>query len=163
MPIQYPGPTNSSLTINKSQGQNQYYEENLGDRCRPLEMMRIPAGSFLMGSPEDELERSPNEGPQHQVTLARFFMSRHPITQAQWRVVAAVPQVNRELDFDLSEFKGERLPVEGFPGTRRWSFAIALPSTPIVNTAYPAKPSGNTPVVRVQRRPFTLVRLSLLT
>lgn len=46
-------------------------------------MMLIPAGSFLMGSPENEPERFDREGPQHQVTLAQFFMARYPVTQAQ--------------------------------------------------------------------------------
>ena len=53
-----------------------------------LEMVPIPAGEFLMGSPEDELERWSHEGPQHRVRLAPFSLARMPITQAQWRQVA---------------------------------------------------------------------------
>jgi formylglycine-generating enzyme required for sulfatase activity len=103
----------SQLTIHKRQGQNQYYEESLGDRCRPLEMMRIPAGRFLMGSPESELERYYSaEGPQHEVALSQFFLAKYPVTQAQWRVVAAMPPVNCELKADPSGFKGDDLPVE---------------------------------------------------
>ncbi|MEL7356932.1 MAG: formylglycine-generating enzyme family protein [Cyanobacteria bacterium J06560_6] len=100
------------LTINKRQGQNQYYEELLAEGVLPLEMMRILAGSFLMGSPEDELERSPDEGPQHIVTLSQFFMARYPTTQAQWRVVAAMPRINVELNLEPSNFKGDYLPIE---------------------------------------------------
>jgi formylglycine-generating enzyme required for sulfatase activity len=51
-------------------------------------MLHIPAGSFTMGSPKDEPERSEAEGPQHEVNLDDFFLSRTPITQAQWRAVA---------------------------------------------------------------------------
>jgi formylglycine-generating enzyme required for sulfatase activity len=75
-------------------------------------MMRIPSGSFLMGSPKNELERSTDEGPQHKVVLSQFFLAKYPITQAQWRVIAAMPQVNRELKADPSHFKGDDLPVE---------------------------------------------------
>jgi formylglycine-generating enzyme required for sulfatase activity len=39
-------------------------------------------------------------------------MGRYPITQAQWRAVAGLPQVERELDPDPSNFKGDRRPVE---------------------------------------------------
>jgi formylglycine-generating enzyme required for sulfatase activity len=53
-----------------------------------LEMVPIPAGEFLMGSPKDELERWSHEGPQHRVRLAPFSLARMPITQAQWRQVA---------------------------------------------------------------------------
>ena len=104
--------TSFQLTINKRQGQNQYYEEPLAEGVLPLEMMRIPAGTFLMGSPEDELERLPDEGPQHEVSVSQFFMARYPITQAQWRVVAAMPKENIELTLEPSNLKGERLPVE---------------------------------------------------
>ncbi|MEA5464241.1 formylglycine-generating enzyme family protein [Leptothoe sp. PORK10 BA2] len=101
-----------SLTINKRQGQNQYYEESLAADVRLLEMMLIPSGTFLMGSPGGELERLEREGPQHEVTVSQFFMARYPVTQAQWRAVAAMPQVNQELDPDPSQFKGDDRPVE---------------------------------------------------
>ena len=58
-----------------------------------LEMVLIPGGSFMIGSPKDELGRYIDEGPQHEVTLKKFWMSKYPITQAQWRAVAALPKV----------------------------------------------------------------------
>ncbi len=88
-----------------------------------LMMLRIPAGSFLMGSPTEELERDNDEGPQHQVQLQEFLLSRTPITQAQWRVVAGwqplegEPPWERELKQDPlgseadSGFRGEDRPV----------------------------------------------------
>ena len=53
-----------------------------------LDMVAIPGGTFLMGSPIYEPERRPNEGPQRQVTVKPFFISASPITQAQWVAVA---------------------------------------------------------------------------
>lgn len=45
------------------------------------EMVVIPAGAFLMGSPRDERERHKDEGPQRQVTLAQpFGLGRYPVT-----------------------------------------------------------------------------------
>jgi formylglycine-generating enzyme required for sulfatase activity len=78
----------------------------------PLEMVTIPGGTFLMGSPEDEPQRSSRESPQHEVTVAPFFMGAYPVTQRQWRVVAELPQIERELEPDLSRFKGPDRPVE---------------------------------------------------
>jgi formylglycine-generating enzyme required for sulfatase activity len=75
-------------------------------------MVKIPAGSFLMGSPEDEPERSEVEGPQHEVTLGAFWMAQTPITQAQWRAVAGWQKGGRDLEPDPSEFKGANRPVE---------------------------------------------------
>jgi formylglycine-generating enzyme required for sulfatase activity len=77
-----------------------------------IPLVFIPAGSFLMGSPEHEPDRSSTEGPQHQVTLGSFFMAQTPITQAQWREVAGWPRVERDLDPEPSHFEGDNRPVE---------------------------------------------------
>jgi len=77
-----------------------------------LEMVSIPGGTFLMGSPENEPNRSSQESPQHEVPVEPFFMGRYPITQVQWQFVAGLPQVERELDPDPSRFKGNTWPVE---------------------------------------------------
>ncbi len=53
-----------------------------------LTMLRMPAGSFLMGAPESEAHSSDNEWPVHPVTLAEFLLGQTPISQAQWRAVA---------------------------------------------------------------------------
>jgi formylglycine-generating enzyme required for sulfatase activity len=77
-----------------------------------LEMIDIPGGSFWMGSPETEEGRDINEGPQHQVTLLPFSLSKFPITQAQWQAIASLPQISRSLNPDPSSFKGANHPVE---------------------------------------------------
>ncbi|RAM51675.1 MAG: formylglycine-generating enzyme family protein [Hapalosiphonaceae cyanobacterium JJU2] len=91
--------------------QAKYFTEKLGKNVT-LEMVAIPGGTFMMGSPETEAERYDDESPQHEVTVPSFFMGKYPVTQAQWRFVAALEQVNRELDPDPSHFKGDNLPVE---------------------------------------------------
>jgi len=97
--------------LDQSKGQASYFTEDLGKGIS-LEMVVIPAGSFQMGSPDTEEKRRNSESPLHQVTLASFCMGKYPVTQAQWQAVAALPQVNRELDPNPSRFKGKDLPVE---------------------------------------------------
>ncbi|NER95649.1 MAG: SUMF1/EgtB/PvdO family nonheme iron enzyme [Symploca sp. SIO1B1] len=97
--------------IDQSKGQASYFTEDLGKGVS-LEMVVIPAGSFQMGSPETEEERSKSESPQHQVTVASFCLGKYPITQGQWQAVATLPQVNRKLDPNPSLFTGKDLPVE---------------------------------------------------
>jgi len=77
-----------------------------------LDMAAIPGGTFMMGSAEDEQGRFKDESPLHQVTLDPFLMGRYPVTQVQWRAVASLPQVERELDPEPSRFKGDSRPVE---------------------------------------------------
>ncbi len=62
-----------------------------------------PAGSFLMGSPEEEENRFYNE-IQHEVTFRRgFWMMEHEVTQEMWSNV---------MGDNPSEFKGDLLPIE---------------------------------------------------
>jgi formylglycine-generating enzyme required for sulfatase activity len=85
--------------------------DGLGDVI-PLNMVLVRGSSFTMGSPPDEPDRADNEGPQHEVTIPGFFMGQYPITQAQWRVVAEMPQEKHFLKIDPSNFKGANRPVE---------------------------------------------------
>ena len=67
-----------------------------------MEMAWCPPGSFLMGSPEDEEGRSPNE-TQHRVKLTKgFWIAKTEVTQKQWRSV---------MRSNPSCFKGDDLPV----------------------------------------------------
>ncbi len=89
------------------------FAEELGDGTA-IQMVAIPGGTFTMGSPDGELERRPNESPQHHVALAPFFISAAPITQAQWLVVvmAHPGKLQYELNPSPSFFRGTDLPVE---------------------------------------------------
>ncbi|WP_204140733.1 formylglycine-generating enzyme family protein [Halomicronema sp. CCY15110] len=98
------------LILQRTRHQAQGYTEPLGDLG--LDMMLIPAGEFLMGSPADEPERRDSEGPQHRVSIPSFFLGRFPVTQAQWRFVAELPQQEIELKRDPAKFKGGDRPVE---------------------------------------------------
>jgi formylglycine-generating enzyme required for sulfatase activity len=49
------------------------------------EMIVVPAGEFMMGSPATEMGRHDNEGPQHSVTIAKpFAVSKFDVTFADW-------------------------------------------------------------------------------
>ncbi len=99
--------------IKKQRRQATAIVENLGNGIE-LEMVKIPPGKFMMGSPEDELERYDGESPQHEVNVSAFLIGRYPITQAQWKaVVTNVPKIQRDLNPDPSYFKENNRPVEG--------------------------------------------------
>jgi formylglycine-generating enzyme required for sulfatase activity len=75
-----------------------------------LEMVHIPGGQFLMGSPKGQGED--REKPQHQVTVPEFWMGKYPVTQAQWRSIASLPLVKQKLEPNPSKFQGDLRPVE---------------------------------------------------
>jgi formylglycine-generating enzyme required for sulfatase activity len=54
------------------------------------EMVVVPAGEFLMGSPESEQGRGKDEGPQHKVTFAKpFAVGKFEVTFAEWDACVA--------------------------------------------------------------------------
>jgi formylglycine-generating enzyme required for sulfatase activity len=81
---------------------SRYFTEDLGGGVQ-LEMLEIPAGKFLMGSPASEIGRDNGEGPQYRVSVPRFFMGRFEVTQAQWQQV---------MGNNPAKFKDENRPVE---------------------------------------------------
>jgi formylglycine-generating enzyme required for sulfatase activity len=97
--------------INKESKQSQYFSQDL-DNDITLEMIAIPGGTFLMGSPQDEKDSYDDERPQHEVNVPTFFMGKYPITQTQWRAIAATAKIDIDLETNPSEFKGDELPVE---------------------------------------------------
>jgi formylglycine-generating enzyme required for sulfatase activity len=66
-----------------------------------------------MGSPEDELGRYTYEGPQHEVTVPGFFMSKHAITLAQWLAFEEMSSVDHAWDPD--EYWDCTCPGNNFP------------------------------------------------
>jgi len=92
-------------------GQAKFFAEDLGNDVT-LEMVEIPGGKFMMGSPVTEKRRRESESPQHKVTVQPFFMGKYPVTQVQWKAVAALPKVSCHLQTEPSRFKGDNLPVE---------------------------------------------------
>ena len=71
------------------------------------EMVVIPAGSFIMGSPANEALRFDAEGPQHRVTFAtRFALGKYPVTF-------------EEYDHFCSETGWEKPPDSGWGRGRR--------------------------------------------
>lgn len=101
--------------IERQKHHAEYRREHLGHGVF-LDVVEIPAGEFLMGSLKREAESSDRERPQHWVTVPRLFMGKYAVTQIQWRMVAALPRVNRSLDAeplgsDLKEFEGDNRPI----------------------------------------------------
>jgi len=95
-------------------GQAYRFMETLTDWVG-LEMIAIPGGQLDLARSEEAsaLDDSHGSGDlPSTATVEGFFMGRYPITQAQWRAVARLPQVNRPLHPDPSHFKGDNRPVE---------------------------------------------------
>jgi formylglycine-generating enzyme required for sulfatase activity len=62
-----------------------YTEELLGTDVS-FEMVPIPGGEFIMGSPEEEAGRGKDESPQHPVKIAPFWMGKHEVTWNEYDI-----------------------------------------------------------------------------
>ncbi len=62
------------------------FTENLPNGVT-LEMVGLPAGQFLMGSPDSDSDARDFERPQHQVKVNSFAIGKYPVTQAQYQAV----------------------------------------------------------------------------
>jgi formylglycine-generating enzyme required for sulfatase activity/predicted Ser/Thr protein kinase len=109
--------------VSRNQRSNQLFREEL-NRYISLEMVSIPGGTFIMGSPESE--GNADEHSQHQVNIKPFFMGKYPITQAQWKVVALLPQVTQPLELNPAKFKGANLPIENVSWYEAVEFCLRL-------------------------------------
>ncbi|MDM3849645.1 MAG: bifunctional serine/threonine-protein kinase/formylglycine-generating enzyme family protein [Aphanizomenon gracile PMC627.10] len=103
---------NKGSIINKRNHSANYFVEDLGNGVK-LEMVEIPAGTFYMGSPENEEGRYDDESPQHQVNVPSFFIGKCPLTQAQYQAI---------MGNNPAYFKGANLPVECVS----WNDAVAF-------------------------------------
>jgi formylglycine-generating enzyme required for sulfatase activity len=80
------------------------YTADLGGGVK-MEMVLIPAGEFMMGSPDSDRAASSDEKPQHRVRITQpFYMGKYPVTQEQWTAVMG--------DNPSHSVKGPKNPVE---------------------------------------------------
>jgi formylglycine-generating enzyme required for sulfatase activity len=69
-----------------------------------LDLVSIPAGEFMMGSPDSDKDADTDEKPQHRVRITKpFYMGKYLISQEQWEAV---------MGRNPSKFKGPKNPVE---------------------------------------------------
>jgi formylglycine-generating enzyme required for sulfatase activity len=62
--------------------------EFITTRIGQIRLKRLPAGSFLMGSPDDDKEAYGDEKPQHRVRISKsFYLGVYEVTQAQYEAV----------------------------------------------------------------------------
>lgn len=91
----------AKTTENKPPPSGQSFTENV--KGVEIQLVSVPGGTFLMGSPLSETGRDQDEGPQKEATVQSLSIGKYEVTQAQYRAVTGV---------NPSSFKGDDLPVD---------------------------------------------------
>ncbi|WP_286395209.1 caspase, EACC1-associated type [Pseudanabaena mucicola] len=91
----------TKIELDRKKGKVQYIRENLGNGVT-LDLVKIPAGKFSMGS-----NKYSSEQPIHDVSIKEFWMGKYAITNAQWYAVMGT----KPSDLSDVKFQGENQPV----------------------------------------------------
>ena len=93
-----------------------------------FEMVPIPGGTFLMGSPENEEKRSDDEGPQHEVAIRPFWMGKHEVTWEEYDLFA--------FSFDLKKKAQQKIDLANQPPGEKQADAITRPTPPYADETF---------------------------
>jgi formylglycine-generating enzyme required for sulfatase activity len=113
----------TKVELDRKNGKAQYIRENLGNDVT-LDLVRIPAGKFMMGisayerkitlecygsgsKREKAEEKLDFETPQHEVKVLSFFIGKYAVTNAQWKAVMGNLPSHNSFDY----FKDDNKPV----------------------------------------------------
>ncbi|MBP89873.1 MAG: sulfatase-modifying factor protein [Planctomycetaceae bacterium] len=83
---EHPAPLEVKDSAAKTEAEMKPYTELVEHSSGKIDMVPIPSGTFVMGSPESESNRADDEGPQHAVRLAPFWMGKYEITWDAYEV-----------------------------------------------------------------------------
>jgi formylglycine-generating enzyme required for sulfatase activity len=88
-------------------------------------MVAIPSGEFVMGSPENEPDRKPDEGPQHKVKISPFWMGQFEITWTEYELFMYPDTEKQMRETNKSDEKADKL-----------ADAVSHPSRPYVEMSF---------------------------
>ncbi len=101
------------------------FEDEIPGTGVKFEMLPIPSGEFVMGSPDGESGRKESEGPQHKVKISPFWMAR---TETTWNAYTL---------FIYEEEEKMVMKIRGYkPKLNAVSDAVARPTTPYVEMSF---------------------------
>jgi formylglycine-generating enzyme required for sulfatase activity len=100
--------------------QIRYFREQIGGNFwqrQYLELVKIPAGNFVMGASAAENKQTEREQPQHRVEIQSFYLGRYPISQAQYQLL---------MGENPAYFQGDEHPIENINYYQAIEFCEAL-------------------------------------
>lgn len=100
------------------------YSQPIPGSGQSIEMVPIPGGTFMMGSPEDEQGREADEGPRHKVRVDSFWMGVYEITWDQYDL------------FVKEEIEKLEQQIPASPPVKLEADAVSLPTPPYIDMSF---------------------------
>ena len=113
------------------------YEETIPGTDVTFRMVPIPAGSFLLGSPNDEVGREENEGPQVDVAVSPFWMGACEVTWEEYKVFMSMLDLFVALESSGVRLVTEENEVDAVTAPS----ALYDPTTTFINGEEPKQPA----------------------
>ena len=135
-----------SVTKETSAAEMKAYSDSISGSEVKFEMLPIPGGEFLMGSPAGEAKRKEDEGPQRKVKIEPFWMGKTEVTWNEYELFQ-FPSLEKgtnvpteRMDRELWLAMPELLPANAKPGVNPYigkeSDAVSRPTTPYVEMSF---------------------------
>jgi formylglycine-generating enzyme required for sulfatase activity len=109
----------------KTESEMQPYTNTIPGTTVTYAMVPIHGGEFLMGSPDSEANRKPDEGPQHKVKISPFWMQKFEITWNEYELFMYPDEEKRTRESIKSDAGGDKL-----------ADAVTHPSKPYVEMSF---------------------------
>jgi len=117
------------------------YAETIPGTGVKFEMVPVPGGTFLMGSPPSEPGRASDEGPQHRVTIRPFWMGKLEVTWDEYDAFAFGQGISGTQHTDASgkqSAKGADAVTRPTPPYADESFGFGKGRQPVVSITHHA-------------------------
>jgi len=111
------------------------YVETIAGTELKFEMVPIPGGTFLLGSPESEPKRRPDEGPQVKVQIAPLWMGKCEVTWDEFDEYAFSKDIKRK--------QREKVDLARQPATETAADAVTRSTKPYADMTFGFGSRGN--------------------
>jgi formylglycine-generating enzyme required for sulfatase activity/mono/diheme cytochrome c family protein len=109
----------------KSEAEMKPYKVTIPGSDVSFEMIPIKGGEFVMGSPDGEKGRKPDEGPQHKVKIEPFWMAKCEITWNEYELFQFAEEEKKRRNMRKSD-----------PAIHSLADAVSRPTTPYVEMSF---------------------------
>lgn len=120
----------------KSAADMKGYTQKIANTEVAFDMVPIPGGEFLMGSPATEKGRADDEGPQHKVKIEPFWMAKHEVTWEEFELWSLL------MDSKLRKFQS----IKPTPLDKK-ADAITKPTPPYTDMSFGMGKDGGFPAI----------------